>query len=241
MVFFIFIHLLFNVQEQNTIVVHVDSDNPFAKFEQEVIKESISFLNKRHRLSYEVKFNYVKKYSELFAKVNNSSEQNNSHNISINALSITPERKRRFEFSASYMPNKSSFLSFKKKMLTRNSKIGYLTGGIVEENISQIKEKYPYKFIPYEDYMTKIKDLKSSKIDQAITDYIDIWSHNLIFIEDIKFLKKDRFAVLLAKNCSLLKKLKDTFKYFFSSPSYYKIIREHFGTEALNYFKRNRD
>jgi ABC-type amino acid transport substrate-binding protein len=139
------------------------------------------------------------------------------------------------------MPNKSSFLALKKNTFQNNSKVGYLKGGIVEENINMIKEKFPYKFIPYDDYMDKINDLKNGTIEQAITDYVDIWSHGFVFIEDIKHLKKDRFAVLLAKNCSLLKDFKKTFKYFFSSPPYYSLIKKHFGDEALNYFKINRD
>jgi hypothetical protein len=55
MILILFLSLL--LSSQGTIVVHVDSDNPFAQFEQEVIQESIKLFNKLNKSEYKIKLN----------------------------------------------------------------------------------------------------------------------------------------------------------------------------------------
>ena len=233
--------LFLKLSSQEMLFVHTSGANSkFSKFEKEFISYSIELLNKRYQGSdVRVKFIPLPSFSKVFEIVNRNKEKKHIHNIGVNSISVTDERKENFDFSSTYMHNKHCFLTGKSNIYNENSKVGYLAGSVIETHIDKLKKIYSYDFIPYKVSLERLKDLKTNKIQLLISDYVDIWSYNLKLVKEIDIIEKDQFAVLMPKECFLSDKLKETFDYYIGSTPYYRLVKKHFGNEALNYSKRN--
>jgi hypothetical protein len=230
-----------NLISQETIYFHTSGTNSkFSKFEKEFIENSIKLLNKRYNKNkVEIKFVPLPSFSKVFDLVNCSDEKKHIHHFGMNSISVTEERKEKFDFSDTYMHNKHCFLTGKSNKYNQNSKVGYLVGSVIEPYINELKQKYTYEFIPYKISISRLNDLKNNKIQLIISDYVDIWSYDLNLIEEIDLIEKDQFAMLFPKKCILSSKIKETLKYYIGSIPFYKLVKKHFGDEALNYSKRN--
>jgi hypothetical protein len=228
------------VYSQHTINIYSNNTNSkFAKFEREIIKTSFELMGKRFGYNLKINFKKIIHFKEAFKLVNTDSEKDNIHNISINSISITEERKEVFDFSNSYMPNKYVISSAKEIVSNDNLKVGYIIGSVISQYLDRLKKEYNYEFIPYTDYINFIGDLKKNKIQLIMSDYVDLWIYNLKLVEEIEMIGKDHFGVLLAKNCSIANDFKETFRYFVKTKHYYSIVKKHFGDDAVNYFKNN--
>ena len=222
--------------QSDTVIVQTrDSESAFSAFEKDLVED----VFRLYELKHEKKITLIWKYMEFKSLF----EFKDVRTISINAITITDERKKKYNFSFPYFPIKQAILTNEKKGYFNWKDVG--TRICIEENSihlkTAIKLKQKYNLVPATitggTYSTQIRD---NKFDICVSDITTTWdeSNDLIVLDsDDPLLEISNYGILYPKNSVIQQELDRILSYYLKSPSYYSIIRKHFGSLAVKYIR----
>jgi hypothetical protein len=236
------VFIIYNISAQ-TVIVFIEkktNEDKFAKFEKDMISSFITFFNLESNSKY--KLNFIEMtLNETFIKMQKYTSNDNI--LAINSLSVTDERKLKFDFSTPYMINRPIILKSKKNKNPKDlenikSVFGTIKGSIYERILINDLKNKNQKYILTNSMIELIEKLKNGSIDFIYSDYVNIWSFDLESVKEIDTGDIDQIAILFPKNSILRKSINTYFETFIKSGTYMSLIKKHFGEAAINYFQR---
>ncbi len=238
--FFVILILFLFASAQTEITVYVNSgNNKFNRFEKAVVEKLVEIHNKRSKTNYVVKQKPYDEFKLLFDVL--AKAPKDELVFGMNSISITKERSANYSFSHPYLSTIPVVLSKTQTELKniKNATIGYTQNSIQLSMINELKKTYSFKEVAYSNFNDKYDAVFSGKDTYAMGDYIDHWIYDLNIVHEIDSYGKDNFGVIFAKNSKIYAELKSTMKYYFSSPSYFELVKEYLGSDAVNFIRKN--
>lgn len=162
----------------------------------------------------------------------------------IAGMSITPERKKSFDFSEPYFSAGSQFAvpidsNVESLEDLEGKKVAVKTGTTGFDVAQSLSEEYGFKLAPFEDSVNMYEDMKAGNSDAVIEDYPVMLYANATGRVDLKFIGEQEaiaefgFAVTKDTNTELLQMFNDGLVNIRASGEYENIITRYLGEEAL--------
>lgn len=239
---FILIPVFFLLSQDTINVIIRNESNALSLFERAFIAEIIKKYHAKSQNHYEIKYTKLMYFKDIFKLIDLA--DNKDRILGINAVNITDERKKKYDFSSPYLPIKKSLISDyysqidPEKLNEKEFKIGYLEKSVHEAAAIRLSKHYKLQLVSFKDTSTKLKALHENLIDLYVGDRIEAWVYeNLKVLTDIEDEQIDYFGILYPKNSSLKKELDPIIQYFRKSSSFYLMVKKHLGEDAVTYFK----
>ena len=232
---------------QDTIIVYtIPSKFKINAFEKDLFKEIIKLHNYKTEKHYSVRFVDLNDYSDLFTEISKSDK--NDLVCAVRSITITDERKKKYEFSHPYLPIKQVLITKKNSTLNkrtwRNKKhtIAAIENTVHYKAAILLSEKYGFKFRATKEILTTYDELLQGKYDFFIGDISECWNNNyVIFLDDFENAELSNFGIMYPKNSQLRKELDPFLSYFLKSPRIYSLLKKHLGDGVVKYFKEIRN
>lgn len=234
--------LFFLAFPQTEITVFVDTDSTIVDvIEQNIIYQVIRIFNKKNTLQLSYHYKQVP-FANIFKQLQ---EKNSSNFLSLSTITITKERQKKFLFSSVYIPSNTVIFTLKKNKdnipwNTKGTRIAYQKNTIHDEIIRDMKTKYGIKPVPLSNYTNIVNSIKSGKLNFAIADNTEIWNENgLHIIEKTETQNGNGIGIMYPKNSLLRDQLEPYIDYYVHSKTFYRFLRETYGSEISLYFRNN--
>lgn len=235
--------LLFS--QTQTLHVYSDSkDDQVTRFEKDFVREIVKLKSKKDKIKININFIDITNFNDIFDYTDKNLATDLKHNsFSINEISYTAERSKKYDLSKSYMFNKYTIMTLKTKTelhqvtaLNKKFNYGVVKGSIFEKLLSEEKTKPNFK--TYSKSEDMVLALNKNEIDFVLSDYVDCWSLDLKAVF-FPYDDTDRFCLLFPKGSSLVKDINSYISYFVKSKNYYNLVKTHFGDDSVQFFKQN--
>lgn len=240
MAFIILLSVFSLISAQKKIVIfHNGTKSNLADFEKELILYTSNLYLQKTKATSEIKLVPIIDLSRHLKELAGLNHNNETLYLSINILSKTEEREKKYDLTAAYMPNVYCILGRPEN--SSSGKIcGYIKGTTHETILPYARDVGDnLNFKAYTTFTDRMKDFENGTIDYILSEYVDIWNYKLKLVHLLDNAPRDKFVVLLVKNNPYNSVFIDTFDYYVKSQAYYKLIRKHFGNTAVNYFTKN--
>ncbi|MBA4541784.1 MULTISPECIES: basic amino acid ABC transporter substrate-binding protein [Thermoactinomyces] len=159
------------------------------------------------------------------------------------AITITPDRKKKYDFSIPYFDAKqlilvptSSHVSSLKQL--NGKRIGVQTATTGEQVVQEMFGKTYSGLKGYDDIPSAVHDLELGRLDAVVVDnavimeYIKKLGQGKYKIVEDPSIKTEQYGIAVHKgNQALLQKLNDGLKKVKANGTYDKIYQKYFGTE----------
>ena len=239
----IFLFVLNLIAQEVVTVLSFESSSKLILFELDFLKQVIKLYNTKHAYKLSLKVISVRDYSDIFKKIGSSKETDLI--CAIRAITITEERKKKYDFSSPYLPIKQVLITNKDKLSSiknwRDSR--YTIYGnkntIHYKNAKLLSNKYGFKFYkPKSNKRIVVNNyLKKGEIDFYVGDMTDVIVTERVILADFEEALLSEYGILYPKDSKLKRKLDKFVKYSVKSPTYYKLLVKHFGNEIAVYLK----
>jgi len=240
--------LIFYCVAQDTLyAITIGETSVIAEIEHKVVLNTMSLLNKGKEEPYYLVFDTVPYFYMMFQRLEDyfkKGKQNQA--FAMSSISVTEARKVKYSFSSIYMPSKEvvftvtdhknvSADSWKKK----GTVIGFQVKTTQEKTIQRLKKKYGVIGAPFQAFKHRFNALLQGKINYAIADNVELWNHEKIkILYTLDEQHSEGIAIMYMKHSTLRKKMEKYLRYYLKSPVFYKLIREKYGHDVSNYFKK---
>ena len=161
--------------------------------------------NKKHGTHFRIKLISYKVPKSFLSSV----RQMDDFSCAISGISITEERKQKYDFSVPYMPAKEVIISLKKynhhknDWKKKNAVIAYRKNTIHANHIKVFKNNYSKSLIGL-DTRYIFNHLEKSDNHFIIGDISDVWEHkNLMFVSNFKEANLSYYGILLPKRFTI--------------------------------------
>jgi hypothetical protein len=239
---FLTIFLIINMVQIDTIIVYTKlplKNNINSEF-MPLVEKTYNRMNPDKIFFIYKDLNDFKKAFKLFEE-----SKDNHHMLYINGVTITKERKKKFDFSIPYFPIRPAAVAPKyKNMVGINvyDKKYSIAARINTSNMKyaeEISKKTGQVLIRINTNDSLDSFFRSNKVDLYITDAIAPWlQEDLQLIHIYKEVDANGYGILYPKGSKLKKKLDKTIKHILSSPDYFKIIKKVIPKINYRYFER---
>jgi ABC-type amino acid transport substrate-binding protein len=83
--------------------------------------------------------------------------------------------------------------------------------------------------------------IDSNKVDAIITDITDFWAyqHKYKLVKYISEKSIEKYGILFPKNSKYFKKFNEAFNYYVDSVKFLRLLRKHFGQEAVRFYNKS--
>jgi ABC-type amino acid transport substrate-binding protein len=220
----------------------IDDGSPTTKLEKKLLLNIVKLHNTTASEKIKIEFENLNVFGDLFNKINAVKKKNNA--LACYQITITEERKKKYEFSSKYLPIKESIytradntnLDYKIK----GSKISYQPNSTNEKPFKELSESYNIIGVPKGTPTAKIKALLSKEVDFVIGDNIDVWGNNkLKIVDDFKVQAGFGFGIMYPKGSTLRDKLEPSLTKYLKSQSYFNFLYKNYGKDVAKYYRKN--
>jgi len=235
----IYLCFLLHVLQQDTITFRINTvAYSFSLFEKELIIDVMNLYKFRTQKDIYVVFKEEKIFQRFFKF------PKNKHVISVNAITITEERKQFVSFSKPYFPVKQAILTtFKNKNLDLKNgqiKLCLEDKSLHYKTAQALAKKYKFVLVPtsYDPYYQR--DIDQKKYDIFVSDIITSWSEKepyYVLNADDRLLKRSYYAFVYKKNSPLKEEIDNVLLYYLKSPRYNLLVKKYFGKRAVEYIQ----
>ena len=217
-------------------VLHVfrfQFDKATAFFEEKVLSDIIDMVNVKEKKSYIIKYHEQKSFKALFDKIDENKFNGNS--LSISSITVTDERKVKYDFSPIYLPIRYAILVHKRNKLlnwkSEKNTLGYIPETTDEQFVKQYQKLYNFKIKRFTNSTDRINALKNGDIDFILSEIISTFNdQNFIEIDNF-LLEENGYGMMFAKKSKLAFLLKPYIKYYSRSKKYYRLLKKSFGND----------
>ena len=245
MLTFMFIFSLFYAQKENalTILVH-EQESTINKFEKHFIESVVLLYNRKNNEQMRIKYQFIKKYQTHFDII--AKADSTELICSLDAISRTKGRLRKFTLSEAYLPAKTVVFGLNSTFFDADSiswkskgiKVGFVKGSRFAHFKYFWHEYYDSKMVFLDHRHDYIKALKTRKVNFIVDDeLIALSDTTLKTVHHFNPVILTNYALLYPRN-SILKKMFDPFiKYVRHSKLYYNRISATFSIEGKQFVK----
>ena len=237
--------LIFSLFQTDTITVYTQ-----IPIDKGLSYEFMSLLektyNRKHQDKIELKFQGLKNFKAAFDLLEDNRE--NDYICYINNVTITIERKKKFDFSYPYFPVRPAAITAKDSPLNisniydKKYKVGAIKSTINFKYAEEIVKKTNQKFVSIAEYDNLNLIFKRGDIDFYIGDAISPWLRDDIKLLHIyKEIGEGGYGILYPKGSKLKKRFDNTIKYLLSSSIYFSTVKKAIPRIDFRYFRRVKD
>ena len=163
----------------------------------------------------------------------------------MNGVTITEERKKKFDFSIPYFPIRPAAMVTKDMDITEINifdpklRIAARSNTSNMKHAERISKRTGQKLIKISSTDSLERYYKNNLIDVYITDAVAAWTEkNLKLVHIYKEIEANGYGMLYPKGSRLKERLDKTLKKVISSPDYYKLIKKLIPKINYRYFER---
>jgi len=245
----IYLILVSLIQSQTVITVYAqERTNKFRYFERALIEEVVQLYNRAHKDTlYKIEFKDVLYFQDLFTLIDRATQTSEFNSVmAINKISITEERKKKYDFSTPYMVNKYVMLKLKERTdITEESifktpyRVVLTKGSIYDELTHSFDKQNTLTYSYFKSNKECAEQLKQKHADLFVSDYVDTWIYDLEVGKMLMPEFNDQLGIMFPKGSLLFQHLEKYVIYFVKSPKFYNLVRKYFGVERMKYYKRS--
>lgn len=238
----IIIILLFftsDIKEREITILRVPSQSKIFEIETNILTNVIDLYNRKNEQKIIIKEKMLNQFNEVFPSFD---AMKTSNKAILGTISITPERLKKYDFSHSYLPARVAILGLKNKAVKsiNNLRLGYVKA-TVQENIAQeLKQSHQVKLKSYNNMDEIVRGVILEEVDIILLENVSAWADPRLQIID-QFVNNvsEGYGIVFPKDSDLKKVLDPYLKYYLKSQKFYKSIREIYGSEIADYYKKN--
>lgn len=231
-------------QEHITILVEDDTENAYRKFEHEFVRRIFQLVEKRTGGSFTLDYVIIPSFGQIFTTLDSIAKTDKKHHVmAVSKLSITEERKQKYDFSTPYMTNKYGILALKHSQITaenlfrKKRVLTYTSESIYDPIAKELSETYPIRLDGRKRTADCVEALRSGVADVFLTDYVEQWIYDFKCVQVVSEEIDDHIGIMYPKKSLLKNRLAKIIKYYTTSAQFYQLVREYFGNEGIQFYK----
>jgi ABC-type amino acid transport substrate-binding protein len=230
---FLFSTFLFLFSQKSVFVTCVLFEDKYSYFERELIQEVIGIYNIKNNLSLKVQYIDLISLDKMF-KI----KDNDTMELSIYGWTITKQRNDIFLITKPYLYSSSVILKLKNKITTNLKNIGIVKLSSHELYKNQLKN---YNIHEFDNFKKMISALESREIDAIVSDITIYWAYSKKY-KIVKYIEQetsDKYGILFPRSSKYFNKFNESFNYYIDSIKFLKLLRKHFGQEAVRFYNKS--
>lgn len=247
LIFIILISIYFSFSQLNLNIVKTDYQSKIQTIEQDILQNVLELYERRSRQTISKRSFGSKDFSELFGIVDSLAESSKDNTLLLTAVTITPEREEKYDFSIPYMPAKDVIFGKKdrwkgKSWNFKSMRIGYTRSSVQEKVAEKYKKLHGVEIKAFHSWEHMVEGLHKGEIDAGLMDNVSVWAdERLMVIRDVEqeFQQGKGFGILYPKGSSLKKKLDPIIRYYLKSQKFYAFCERQYGKEVAGYYKKH--
>lgn len=228
---------------QTEVTVYTTSrEGKVGQFEKELINNIFMMYNAKNASKIKAKFVKTRDFKHSFEVIDKRKDENI---MVINSITISNERKKKYDFSEPYLPvwnsilvksdSKAGPMDWQKP----GAKIGYTPGTQGETLLTRLNRNLKFKMVPYNNRDARIAGLKKGEVDFMFGDNILSWDDKSLKVI-YEFVAGDvtSFGIMYPKGSKYKSAMDGFIKYYLKSPKFFRFSQKLFGKAITDYFKK---
>ena len=238
----IFILFICFSYSNDTIKVYLgDNITTMGKIEVQIIKNVFKLYNQSRTEKIEYKIVNLRSFEALFNFLENADTKNKDHLISVNQITITQERLKKYDFSTPYTPSKIAFISRDNKEFDyeKYNRIGVLKNSIQYDHLDENFDIKKIKKVVYSKVNELNIALKNEELDFIYAENVHAWDFPEFIVSYIPENQPgEGYGFLYLKGSKLKSELDKFIKYYLSSIKFKRLLMNFYTTEVIEYYMK---
>ena len=222
----------YTYSQKSVLVTSTMTDDKYLQFEKEFTEEIIKIYNIKNDLNLKIEYKDIHNLDNLFTVKNDDILQ-----FSIYAWTITQDRLKKYLISKPYLFSSSVIMALKNKN-NSTQRLGIVKKSSHEQYRAKLTA---YKLVEFNNFEEMYTAVDSGEVDAIISDLSDYWSrsdkYKLVTYVSKKNIEK--YGVLFPKDSKYFNKFNKAFNYYVDSIKFLKLLRKHFGQEAVYFYNKS--
>ena len=223
--------------QKNVNVNFFSFDSTATIFEKKFLENIFRFYNKSNKLKYKINYVERKGFKELFTQLDQTTNIN--ENLSISSISVTDERKKKYDFSIIYLPSRHAVLSLKNRTIekdwhSKGYKVGYIEDTIDETIIKLLQTNSNIIAVAFPDQKSKEEAVLNNKIDIMFNEILKNYSDKRFRVLEDIVRNNYGYAIMYPKGSTLKKQFDPIIDYYIHTNTYFSLLKKWFGNDVAS-------